>query len=43
MKIGCYIAYFHVAVRRFRTMLADYHGQAWNAAGPARALDVSVL
>jgi uncharacterized protein len=30
-----------VALRRFWTMLAHYHGQVWNAADPARALGVS--
>lgn len=30
-----------VALRRFWTMLAHYHGQTWNAAEPARALGVS--
>ena len=30
-----------VALHRFWTMLAHYHGQTWNAAAPARALDVS--
>jgi predicted AAA+ superfamily ATPase len=30
-----------VAMRRFWTMLAHYHGQVWNAAEPARALGVS--
>ncbi len=30
-----------VALRRFWSMLAHYHGQTWNAAEPARALDVS--
>jgi predicted AAA+ superfamily ATPase len=30
-----------VALRRFWTMLAHYHGQIWNAAEPARALGVS--
>jgi predicted AAA+ superfamily ATPase len=30
-----------VALRRFWTMLAHYHGQVWNAAEPARALGVS--
>ena len=30
-----------VALRRFWTMLAHYHGQTWNAAEPARALAVS--
>lgn len=30
-----------VAMRRFWTMLAHYHGQTWNAAEPARALGVS--
>lgn len=30
-----------VALQRFWTMLAHYHGQAWNAAEPARALGVS--
>lgn len=30
-----------VALRRFWTMLAHYHGQTWNAADPARALGVS--
>lgn len=29
-----------VALRRFWTMLAHYHGQTWNAAEPARALGV---
>lgn len=29
------------ALLRFWTMLAHYHGQIWNAAGPARALGVS--
>lgn len=29
-----------VALRRFWTMLAHYHGQVWNAAEPARALGV---
>ena len=29
------------ALHRFWTMLAHYHGQIWNAAAPARALDVS--
>ncbi len=30
-----------LALMRFWTMLAHYHGQTWNAAGPARALGVS--
>lgn len=30
-----------VALQRFWTMLAHYHGQTWNAAEPARALGVS--
>lgn len=30
-----------VALLRFWTMLAHYHGQVWNAADPARALGVS--
>ena len=30
-----------VALRRFWTMLAHYHGQTWNAAEPARAMGVS--
>jgi len=30
-----------VALRRFWSMLAHYHGQTWNAAEPARALGVS--
>jgi len=30
-----------VALHRFWTMLAHYHGQMWNAAEPARALGVS--
>lgn len=30
-----------VALRRFWTMLAHYHGQTWKATDPARALDVS--
>lgn len=30
-----------LALRRFWTMLAHYHGQRWNAADPARALGVS--
>jgi uncharacterized protein len=30
-----------VALGRFWTMLAHYHGQTWNAADPARALGVS--
>lgn len=30
-----------VALRRFWTMVAHYHGQTWNAAEPARALGVS--
>ncbi len=30
-----------VALHRFWTMLAHYHGQTWNAAEPARALGVS--
>ena len=30
-----------VALLRFWTMLAHYHGQVWNAADPARSLDVS--
>ena len=30
-----------VALQRFWTMLAHYHGQTWNAAAPARALGVS--
>ncbi len=30
-----------VALRRFWTMLAHYHGQTWSAADPARALGVS--
>lgn len=30
-----------LALRRFWTMLAHYHGQTWNAAEPARALGVS--
>ena len=30
-----------IALRRFWTMLAHYHGQTWNAADPARALGVS--
>jgi predicted AAA+ superfamily ATPase len=29
------------ALHRFWTMVAHYHGQIWNAAGPARALGVS--
>ncbi len=29
------------ALQRFWTMVAHYHGQTWNAAEPARALDVS--
>ena len=29
------------ALRRFWTMIAHYHGQVWNAAEPARALDVN--
>jgi uncharacterized protein len=29
-----------VALRRFWTMLAHYHGQTWNAAEPARAMGV---
>lgn len=29
-----------LALRRFRTMLAHYHGQTWNAAEPARAIGV---
>lgn len=29
------------ALQRFRSMLAHYHGQVWNAAEPARALGVS--
>lgn len=29
------------ALLRFWTMLAHYHGQTWNAAEPARAMDVS--
>jgi uncharacterized protein len=28
-------------MRRFWTMLAHYHGQTWNAADPARSLDIS--
>lgn len=30
-----------IALRRFWTMLAHYHGQTWNAADPARALGVT--
>jgi hypothetical protein len=30
-----------VALRRFWTMVAHYHGQTWNAAEPARALGVN--
>ena len=30
-----------VALQRFWTMLAHYHGQTWNAADPARSLGVS--
>jgi predicted AAA+ superfamily ATPase len=30
-----------VALRRFWTMVAHYHGQIWKATDPARALDVS--
>ena len=30
-----------VAIRRFWTMLAHYHGQTWNAAEPARSLGVN--
>ena len=30
-----------IALRRFWTMLAHYHGQTWNAAEPARALGVN--
>jgi predicted AAA+ superfamily ATPase len=30
-----------IALRRFWTMVAHYHGQTWNAAEPARALGVS--
>ena len=30
-----------IALRRFWSMLAHYHGQTWNAVEPARALDVS--
>ena len=30
-----------IALHRFWTMLAHYHGRIWNAAAPARALDVS--
>ena len=30
-----------IALRRFWTMLAHYHGQIWSAADPARALGVS--
>ena len=30
-----------LALRRFWTMLAHYHGQTWNAAEPARSLGVS--
>ncbi len=30
-----------VALQRFRTMLAHYHGQTWNAAQPARVLGIS--
>ncbi len=30
-----------VALHRFWTMLAHFHGQTWNATQPARALDVS--
>jgi len=30
-----------VAMRRFWTMLAHYHGQVWNAAEPARSLGVN--
>ncbi len=30
-----------IALQRFWTMLAHYHGQIWNAAEPARALGVS--
>ena len=30
-----------LAIRRFWTMLAHYHGQTWNAAEPARTLGVS--
>jgi predicted AAA+ superfamily ATPase len=30
-----------IALRRFWTMLAHYHGQTWNAAEPARAMGVS--
>lgn len=32
-----------IALMRFWTMLAHYHGQTWNAADPARALSVSPL
>jgi predicted AAA+ superfamily ATPase len=32
-----------VALHRFWTMLAHYHGQTWNAAEPARALGVNPL
>ncbi|MCC6164585.1 MAG: ATP-binding protein [Acidobacteria bacterium] len=30
-----------IALRRFWTMVAHYHGQTWKATDPARALDVS--
>lgn len=30
-----------IALRRFWTMVAHYHGQTWNAAEPARALGVN--
>ncbi len=30
-----------IALQRFWTMLAHYHGQTWNAAAPARALGVN--
>jgi predicted AAA+ superfamily ATPase len=35
------IAAAAAAMRRFWTMLAHYHGQVWNAAGPARSLGVN--
>lgn len=35
------IAVAAAAMRRFWTMLAHYHGQVWNAAGPARSLGVN--
>jgi len=35
------IAAAAAAMRRFWTMLAHFHGQVWNAAGPARSLGVN--